>query len=171
MDENLKLVKLINAEGEYFETLVVWFYNWWGKLEGWSEEKVRDYLKSLVNKNDNPNSIYDLPEIYIALLDNVLVGTFSFTLTDCDTKMNLYPWLANLYVNEEYRGKHIANFLIKNAIKIAEKKNLKCIYLYTQHADLYEKYGFVFVDLINTFIEKAPYQRLYKLDLRDVDII
>ena len=32
MDENLKLVKLTNAEGEYFETLVVWFYNWWGKL-------------------------------------------------------------------------------------------------------------------------------------------
>ncbi|MCQ2749327.1 MAG: hypothetical protein MJ246_05020 [Clostridia bacterium] len=54
---------------------------------------------------------------------------------------------------------------MKSSIKVAREKGLKCLYCYTAHDSLYEKYGFKFVELIKTEDENNFYERLYKLDL------
>lgn len=169
--QNLKLTKL-TEKNEYFDMLVAWFYNWWGKEEGWTEEEMVDYLTTLIKPYANPNNIFDIPEIYIATYNDELVGTFSFAMRDLDYRADLYPWLINLYVDEEYRGKGVSKFLITKAIEITKKKNIKEFYVYTTHESLYEKYGFKFIELVRFYdSQKTPYQRLYKYDLRDVNLL
>lgn len=168
--EELKLIKLTSVDSEYFKILETVFYNWWGKQEGFSMDKVHEYLMSFVKKNDNPNNINNIPEIYVATYRDEFVGTFGFSMNDIETKQDLYPWLVNLYVDEDYRRMKVSGYLIRQAIKKAKEKNLKALYLYTHHEDMYEKYGFKFVDLINTYDGKNPYQRLYKLDMRDIEL-
>ena len=48
------------------------------------------------------------------------------------------------------------------------KENIKFdkIFLYTKHIGLYEKFGWTFVEEINTFKKEQMIERLYKLDLK-----
>ena len=166
-ETRLELKVIDNIEGEEFETLNNWFYHWWGKKYGRSEEYVKEYLRRnvLAKSNGNSNNTFGVPEVYGIFQDGILVATFSFTMCDTEERTDLYPWLADVYVDEEYRGLGISRFLIKSAIKKAKEKGLKCLYCYTAHDSLYEKYGFKFVELIKTEDEENFYERLYKIDL------
>ena len=166
-ERKLELKVIDSTDSEDFETLTMWFYHWWGKKYGRTEEYVRNYTTRnvLASKNGNTNNTLRIPEVYGIYQDGVLAGTFSITMCDTEERTDLYPWLADVYVDEEYRGLGISKFLIKSSIKVAREKGLKCLYCYTAHDSLYEKYGFKFVELIKTEDEDNFYERLYKIDL------
>lgn len=53
-----------------------------------------------------------LPITFIALLDDQCVGTVSIFENDLESRKDYKPWLASLFVAEEYRGNGIAQKLI-----------------------------------------------------------
>ncbi|MEG0826321.1 MAG: GNAT family N-acetyltransferase [Bacilli bacterium] len=151
------IIKLIDNT-KYLDELSLWMYNWWGKDEEWSLDKIKEYLKNSCNDEK-------LPQTYIALENTEVVGMCQISMYDLDVRPDLYPWLNNVYIKLEKRNLGISKLLIEYVIKEAKKMNLQELYLYTTHIGLYEKYGFKFISNIKTYLKKDHVQRLYKLDL------
>ncbi len=99
------------------------------------------------------------PITIILLKDNELIGFYQIVEHDNDNT-SYTPWIANVYVLEEYRGLGYGRVLIESIPDFMKKLNIKTIYLHTRHINLYEKFGFekyqklVLGDKIKRFIYK-----------------
>lgn len=90
-------------------------------------------------KNGIKNKTY--PITIILLKDNVLIGFYQILEHDHDNTQYT-PWIANVYIKEEYRGLGMGRILIESIPQFMKKLNIKTIYLHTRHVNLYEKFGF-----------------------------
>ena len=52
------------------------------------------------------------------------------------------PWVANLFVEKDFRGHRISEKLIEVMERKAKELGYDIIYLVTDHVNLYEKYGY-----------------------------
>lgn len=97
---------------------------------------------------------------------------YQFTYRDLFLRPDIYPWLANLYIDEKYRNKGYGKKLIAS-VRNNAIKNLICdeIYLYTHHKGLYEKYGWEIFSTENVLDINLNTQNLYKLKIRKNKII
>ena len=77
---------------------------------------------------------------------------------------DIYPWLTNVYVDEKFRGQGISKILLNSVADNARALGLSKLYLYTKHTNLYERYGWRFVEDVETF-EEPHIQQLFELDL------
>ena len=84
-------------------------------------------------------------------------------MEDLFSRPDIYPWLANVYIDKAYRAYGYGRVLLNSVKKTAEKAGLKELYLFTTHEGLYEKFGWDFIQEIDTFLEPRT-QRLYRLD-------
>jgi predicted N-acetyltransferase YhbS len=83
-----------------------------------------------------------IPSILIAVSGNQLIGSAALVQNDMDTKPDLSPWLAAVYVKEGFRHQGIATELITRCEEEAVRSNANAWYLYTEFASkLYEKLG------------------------------
>ena len=83
-----------------------------------------------------------IPSIFIAVSGNQLVGSAALVRNDMDTKPDLTPWLAAVYVKEGFRRQGVATELIARCETEAARSNAGAWYLYTEFASrLYEKLG------------------------------
>jgi GNAT superfamily N-acetyltransferase len=87
----------------------------------------------------------DFPMVYVALMDGEPVGTVALLRADLFSRQDLYPWMADLYVPPEHRGKGIGSALQDFALTEAMKYGFEKIYLYTPLKGYYEKKGWEFV--------------------------
>ena len=92
---------------------------------------------------------------------------YQFTYEDLFVRPDIYPWLANVYVDETYRKQGYGRILLENVKKVAQENiDLEEIFLYTKHIGLYEKFGWTYLYDIDTYNENQRIERLYKLKLR-----
>ena len=83
-----------------------------------------------------------IPSIFISVSGGQLVGSAALVQNDMDTKPDLSPWLAAVYVKEAFRNQGIATDLIARCEAEAARSNANAWYLYTEFAStLYEKLG------------------------------
>lgn len=83
-----------------------------------------------------------IPSIFIAVSEGQLVGSAALIQNDMDSRPDLSPWLAAVYVKEAFRGQGIATELIARCETEAARSNANAWYLYTEFASkLYEKLG------------------------------
>lgn len=83
-----------------------------------------------------------IPSIFIAISGSQLVGSAALVQNDMDTKPDLSPWLASVYVKQSFRHQGIATELITRCEDEAARSNANVWYLYTEFASrLYEKLG------------------------------
>lgn len=154
MWEIRKISAVTEAE---LERLTGWMYHWWGKQEGYEKEAIRCYLIHSMQRER-------LPQTFGLFVDENLVGMYQFTQGDLFVRPDLYPWLANVYVEEAYRkqgyGKHLLESVQENAKKYLSGGKL---YLFTTHIGLYEKFGWEFMEELDTFLPEKRIQRLYRL--------
>ena len=87
------------------------------------------------------NAEYFLPNWFIAVKDNEVVGCAGLITNDFISRMDLMPWLCALYVDEMHRKRGIAGKLISAVKEYAKKNGMKYIYLATDHTAFYERYG------------------------------
>ena len=157
--ENLEVRKLVNVDNETLDKLTEQMYNWWGKRDGYSLEAVKCFMKHSMEENR-------LPQTYGLFLDNKIIGMYQFTYDDLSVRPDIYPWLANVYIDEKYRGKGYGRKLLESLFDNAKENiNFGEIFLYTKHIGLYEKFGWTFIEEVDTFKKEQRIERLYKLDL------
>ncbi|MFL1485875.1 GNAT family N-acetyltransferase [Marinobacter sp. LN3S78] len=83
-----------------------------------------------------------VPSIFVAMSGGQLVGSAALVQQDMDTRRDLSPWLAAVYVKEGFRHQGIATELIARCEREAVKSKADTWYLYTEFASrLYEKLG------------------------------
>lgn len=85
-----------------------------------------------------------LPQWYLLEKKGTVIGCAGLITNDFISRMDLYPWVCALYIDEKQRGNHYGSILIDKAKTDAKKAGFTCLYLCTDHIGYYEKYGFVF---------------------------
>lgn len=156
----MEIIKLENSNNDIFDKICEWNYNWWGIRNNDSFEAVKCYLEHSLCKDR-------LPQTYVALIDNQPVGMYQISMSDdLETRPDIYPWLVNVYVDENFRGKGICKEMMNTVYENAKKMNLTELFLYTKHIGLYEKFGWKFIEEVKTFRNDSPIERLYKLKIK-----
>ncbi len=83
-----------------------------------------------------------IPAVYIAISGNQLMASAAIVEQDMSTKTELSPWLAGVYVKEEFRNQGIASALIDKCEQEAARSGANTWFLFTEFASgLYEKLG------------------------------
>lgn len=92
---------------------------------------------------------------------------YQFSYCDLKIRPDIYPWLANVYIDKNYRNKGYAKYIL-NSVKGNAQKQLSFneLFLYTKHIGFYEKFGWELVFDLDTFKKNPRMQRLYKLKLK-----
>jgi len=155
----VQIKKMLEASEQEIVRITRWMAAWWGDEEGYTHEAIRSYVAHGMQNTR-------LPQTYGLYLDGELIGMYQLRLDDLFVRPDLYPWLANVYLDEPYRKKGYGRLLLES-VKENARANLPydALYLYTTHVQLYEKYGWKFVGELDTCLKKARMQRLYRLDL------
>lgn len=83
-----------------------------------------------------------LPQWYLLMDGETLVGCAGLITNDFISRMDLYPWICALYIREAYRGHAYGSLLLDRAKKDAGNAGFSHVYLCSDHVGFYEKYGF-----------------------------
>lgn len=151
-------VEIRKITGQHdLEKMVDWMYHWWGMRENYERDAIKCYMMHSFQTNK-------LPQTYGLYLKNVIIGMYQFRNDDLFVRPDIYPWLANVYIDPGYRSGGYGRILLSSVQRNATEAGLKEIYLFTAHIGLYEKFGWEFLEIIDTFLE-PKYQRLYRLSL------
>jgi len=83
-----------------------------------------------------------VPTFVIAVDGAMLAGSASLIAQDMDNRPELTPWLADVFVKPEFRGKGVATSLIQRIENEARSAGISRLFLYTPDAaDLYRRLG------------------------------
>jgi N-acetylglutamate synthase-like GNAT family acetyltransferase len=87
------------------------------------------------------------PTFYIAFKDNEFIGSAAIVARDMESRPDIGPWLAAVYVKKEWRKQGIATLLLRHCEVQASKAGIKTLYLFTESASqLYAKNDWVILE-------------------------
>lgn len=162
MKKQLNLVKATqaNTTKSTLKTISKWMYNWWGIRHNYTLEEMQQYMLHCLNESK-------LPQTYILYNGKTPIGLYQYLHTDLRNRPDVYPWLGRVYVTEKQRGKGYCRFMLESVKQTAKELGVDEIYLYTQYVGLYEKFGWTFEGLIDTYKPDNRMHRFYTLNLKD----
>jgi len=114
---------------EALPTLAQWQHGEWGNLRvGDTLEKRMVRLQASLNRDKIPLTV-------VALDNGTVLGSASLIAHDMETRMELTPWLAGVYVGEPYRRRGIGAELVRRIMAEAGRLKVPVLYLYTVHSE------------------------------------
>ena len=99
----------------------------------------------LANRMKN-NEFTDWERVFAALEDGNIAGFCTLSKTSAVFGDTYSPYIGFIFVGEPYRGNRISEKLCSAAAGYAKSVGFDRVYLYSDHVNLYEKYGFVKID-------------------------
>lgn len=123
----------LQGRNDLFEKAVQVFWKEWGSATNYK------FYEDCMLQSTTTSS--DLPRFYVAIVEGKIIGTYALLRNDINSRQDLCPWLACLYVEEEYRGQEIGSKLLQHGLEEAARKGYKTLYLTSDFEGYYEKYG------------------------------
>lgn len=111
--------------------------------DAWGSDETYALYDDCIRSMMTTDSI--LPEWYVAMNDEEIVGCVGLITNDFISRMDLWPWLCALYVVSEHRNKGIAKQLIDTCLEATKNKGFETMYLCTDHTLYYERYDFEYI--------------------------
>jgi len=88
-----------------------------------------------------------IPSIYIAYKGSEFIGSAGLVAHDMESRSDISPWLAAVFVKKEWRKRGIATLLLKHCEFQASKAGVRTLYLFTEFAaNMYAKNGWMHLE-------------------------
>lgn len=115
-------------------------------VENFSWKEVKEHTLRLLRNWD----FRDWETMFVAIAGGQVVGMASIMKTDYYPLPEIFPWISNVFVTEEYRGHRISEKMISFVNEYAKEKGFDRTYIPSEHIGLYEKYGYCYLkDIVN----------------------
>lgn len=127
-----------------------WFHEKWGiPLEAYLESMQQ----CLAGK-------HPVPQWYLALEQDRIVGGLGVIENDFHNRKDLTPNVCAVYTEENRRCRGIAGALLACVCSDMKEQGIDTLYLLTDHASFYERYGWEFFCMVQGDGEPEP-SRMY----------
>lgn len=153
------MIKVVNVKdyAEGIDKAIEYIHGAWG-----NENNYLFYRDAILHSSLPGKS---LPQFYLLLKDNDIIGCSGLITNDFISRHDLYPWLSSLYIDVKERGNEYGNVLMEHTEHQAKAVGFPAIYLTTDHDGYYEKYGWERIeDGIDLFSGQPS--RIYKKDFK-----
>lgn len=131
----------------------------------WASEKTKIIYEDCISNcitTQNP-----LPHWYLLLNDSKeIIGCAGLITNDFISRMDLYPWVCAVYIEEKYRGNTYGSKLLQKAKIDAKDAGFSHLYLCTDHIGYYEKYDFSYIG--QGYHPWGDNSRIYECKLKDL---
>jgi len=126
---------------EFISTLAHWHHKEWSYLRPSDTVEARTArLRAACGRGE-------IPSVFVAFSDGTLFGSAMLIAHDMDTRMDLTPWLAGVFVAPDYRRRGIGSALIERVVGCAAALGVRRLYLYTPSvAQMYSRLGWSAVE-------------------------
>ncbi len=125
----------------FIPTLSKWHHDQWSYLN--PSRTIEDRVEEL----QLSASRQQIPITFVAFSGGVLLGSASLIAHDMDTRLDLSPWLASVYVAPRHRKKGFGSALVKRTVKEAKASAVETLYLFTpDREDFYARLGWSFLE-------------------------
>ena len=153
----MRKIEITNYNSKYDQSFYELNKSWIEEFWILEASDLKDLLKP-------QESIIDLGgEVFFALVNNLVVGTAAM-IPFPNSKIEL----AKMTVQKEYRGKGLSKKLLKKCIDYAKVSKAKEIFLISNSRllsarKLYDKFGFIEVDLDSNKYKRGNYKMVLSL--------
>ena len=127
----------IRKSPEYKDRAIKYFQSKWA-----SPDSTKVYGDCITNCITAPSP---LPQWYLLMDNDRIIGCAGLITNDFISRMDLYPWVCALFIEEEYRGNAYGSLLLEQSKIDAKAGGFSHLYLCTDHFGYYEKYGFRYI--------------------------
>ena len=122
-------IEFLSDHPEALAKLAEWQHAEWGNLRpGDTLEKRMVRLAGMAERDRIPLTV-------VALEGDEVLGSASLIQHDMETRMELTPWLAGVFVGEAYRRRGIGAELVRRIMAEARRLKVPLLYLYTVHSE------------------------------------
>ena len=130
---------------EFLPTLAQWHHDEWGHLNpAGSVESRLARLRSCCQRGGIPLAVF-------AHENGQLLGSASLVRNDMETRPELTPWLASVFVAPAHRRRGVGALLVRRVMAEAAAQNFAILYLYTVRSkNFYANLGW-------SLLEHTPY--------------
>ena len=112
--------------------------------ERWASELTKPIYQNCLENTVNEN--YPLPQWYLMLgVSDEIIGGVGLITNDFISRMDLWPWLCALYVEEPHRNKGCGAALIEHVCAEAGRLEFDKVYLATDLIGYYERHKFAYI--------------------------
>lgn len=130
----LKILPL-NQAPEHLLTLAQWHHQQWSYL--YPDETFNDRVRRM---QAYLNASF-IPSTFVAI-DSSVIGSAAIIESDMETRPQLSPWLASVYVTPDNRRHGIGSKLVNHVIKQAGQNNIPKLFLFTpDQQSFYQRLG------------------------------
>jgi len=134
--ENSMDIVSLKERPQHLMKLARWHHDEWSYLNPQRsfDERVAEMREDLRGQV--------MPVTYIAEEEGELMGSASLLAGDMSTHTELTPWLASVYVAEQFRMQGLGSTLVRQVMQHAQAHGIRRLYLYTPDQEqLYARLG------------------------------
>lgn len=110
---------------DFIPTLAQWHHREWAYL------RPGDTVETRIARLRGCCGHREIPTVVIAFTDSTLAGSAMLVEHDMNTRMDLTPWLAGVFVAPDHRRRGIGATLVQRVIDNATALGVQRLYLYT----------------------------------------
>ena len=111
--------------------------------EKWASEESKPVYEDCIRHSLTAKGF--LPQWYLLCQEEKIIGCGGIISNDFISRMDLYPWVCAVYIDETQRGNFYSSLLLEKAKEDTVKAGFNKLYLSTEHIGFYEKLGFKYI--------------------------